>query len=342
VYLGSVYEQGLGTAQDMAQAVKWYRAAADQRHNGALYNLGRMYRDGKGVSRDAAEALRLFREAAGRGQPDAQYTLGTMHARGEGVARSESEAARWFRDAAQGDNAKAMLEWAVALDKGRGVERDDAQAQQWYRKAEALKVDGAKAGLVAMYADGRATPREHAEGVQWARALAASARAGRKTRWAQQIRDLEQKLRGRPELSDELVPQIETLIVSDIIVNGAGNRLVVGDVAVSKSAPAIKVTLARAGRDADLVLQSTEFKGDVLSFGSVSDRGLSQSSPGDGTVYRFKGRVSSRVGRLVSYDSPDVKSERLTFALVHGLGFVYLRGNGTVSAKDGRQTRLGR
>ena len=39
-----------GVATNYAEAVKWYRKAAEQNHAEAQYNLGWIYYEGKGVS----------------------------------------------------------------------------------------------------------------------------------------------------------------------------------------------------------------------------------------------------------------------------------------------------
>ena len=63
--VGEIYEKGLGTAPDYANAALWYQKAAEQGYPRALINLGFLYEQGLGVSRDQANALKLYRKAAG-------------------------------------------------------------------------------------------------------------------------------------------------------------------------------------------------------------------------------------------------------------------------------------
>jgi hypothetical protein len=63
--VGEIYEKGLGTAPDYANAALWYQKAADQGYPRALINLGFLYEQGLGVSKDQANALKLYRKAAG-------------------------------------------------------------------------------------------------------------------------------------------------------------------------------------------------------------------------------------------------------------------------------------
>ena len=60
---------------DKAEAVKWYRKAADQGNAKAQYDLGVCYRDGVGVTMDAAEAVKWFNKAVDKGSADAQDAL---------------------------------------------------------------------------------------------------------------------------------------------------------------------------------------------------------------------------------------------------------------------------
>jgi len=64
--LGLLYEYGYkptseDDGKDYAQALRWFRKAAEQDHADARLELGKMYLDGKGVERDYAEAARWLR-----------------------------------------------------------------------------------------------------------------------------------------------------------------------------------------------------------------------------------------------------------------------------------------
>ena len=89
--LGNLYRLGFGVAKDDAEAVKWYRLAAEQggesvpRGRGAArFRLGLMYAAGEGVPKDDAEAVKWFRLVAERGEAlgMAQFSLGSMYANG--------------------------------------------------------------------------------------------------------------------------------------------------------------------------------------------------------------------------------------------------------------------
>ena len=49
---GTYYHYGYGVPQDYAEAVKWFRLAAEQGYTDAQFFLGLVYQDGKGVLQD--------------------------------------------------------------------------------------------------------------------------------------------------------------------------------------------------------------------------------------------------------------------------------------------------
>ena len=70
--LGIMYDIGEGVPENNAEAVKWYRKAADQGHASAQCNLGLMYDNGEGVPENDAEAVKWYRKAADQGHAKAQ------------------------------------------------------------------------------------------------------------------------------------------------------------------------------------------------------------------------------------------------------------------------------
>ena len=92
-----------------------------------------MYANGEGVPENDAEAVRWYRLAAEQGHATAQSNLGVMHAKGEGVLKDNAEAVRWYRLAAEQGVASAQFNLGVMYDNGEGVLKDDAEAVRWYR-----------------------------------------------------------------------------------------------------------------------------------------------------------------------------------------------------------------
>ena len=93
-------------------------ASAQSEDKDAQYYLGWTYATGKGVPQDDAEAIKWFRKAADQGLANAQAALGIMYATGRGVPQDNAEAVKWYRKAVDQGNveAKALLE---GMDKVR-------------------------------------------------------------------------------------------------------------------------------------------------------------------------------------------------------------------------------
>ena len=142
-------------AGNYAEALKWYRKAAEQGHALAQSNLGYMYEKGEGVTQDYTEAVKWSRKAAKQGNANAQVTLGWMHAYGKGVTQDYAEAMKWYRKSAEQGNAKAHNNLGLMYDNGEGVTQDTVTAHMWFNiaaakgNAQALKNRNIAAGQLS-------------------------------------------------------------------------------------------------------------------------------------------------------------------------------------------------
>lgn len=59
----------------MAEAMEWYRKAAEQENSRAQYSLGQCYHYGRGVEVNKQEAVKWYRKAAELGVPEAKEAL---------------------------------------------------------------------------------------------------------------------------------------------------------------------------------------------------------------------------------------------------------------------------
>jgi TPR repeat protein len=85
--------------RDDAEAITWFRKAADLEEYGAMSWLGSMYQSGRGVPKDDLEAVRWYRKSADGKNANAAYRLGLMY--------ELNEARRWYQAAANGGNQLA-------------------------------------------------------------------------------------------------------------------------------------------------------------------------------------------------------------------------------------------
>jgi len=172
--LAERYLKGKGVPQDNAEAVKWFRKAADQGHARAQFNLGLMYTKGLGVPQDYAEAAKWFRKAAEQGTAEAQTNLASMYLNAEGVARDYTEAVKWYRKAAGQGDAVAQFNLGLMYGKGRGIPQDYAEAVRLYRQAAKQGHAIAQFNLGAMYANGRGVPQDDIQAHMWLSLIAAT------------------------------------------------------------------------------------------------------------------------------------------------------------------------
>jgi uncharacterized protein len=112
---------------DYATALGRLSPLAEKGDARAQFDVGFMHAYGWGVQRSPAEAITWYREAADQGLQVAQHFIGIAYVNGEGVRPDDAEAARWFaRAAAQGFAQAQFMLGLMTLD-GRGVPKDLVQ-----------------------------------------------------------------------------------------------------------------------------------------------------------------------------------------------------------------------
>ena len=165
--LGCAYSKGQGVEQDFAEAIKWWRKAADLDLPGAALNLGLAYLSGQGVPQDYTEAARWNRKAAEQGLAGAEHNLGNAYFKGQGVPQNYTEAVKWYRRAAYQGLAASQYSLGLAYANGNGVGQDYLEAARWYLKsAEQGDVD-AQYNLAGLYAQGLGVAQDLAEAEEW-------------------------------------------------------------------------------------------------------------------------------------------------------------------------------
>jgi uncharacterized protein len=128
----------------------------------AEYFLGRVYFQGKGVAQDYGKAAELFRRAAEQGNAKAQNDLGVMFESGLRVEQNLTEAFNWFSRSAEQGDANGQCNLGRMYATGSGVEIDLAKAYQWLSLSTAQGEATAKSLLARM--EPGMTHRELAEG----------------------------------------------------------------------------------------------------------------------------------------------------------------------------------
>jgi len=235
------YANGQGVAFDVAQAVAWYRKAADQGlrrrrrvsptstpparrgaglrtgddlvpqsrrsgHPAGENGVGYLYAYGRGVPRDYAQAMSWYRKAADKNYAVALNNIGRLFADGLGVPADFAQAMTWYPQGGRSELfGGAGQHRARSMSAARASRRITAQPAEWLRKAADQGFAPAQNDLGKLYADG---PRRRA-GLRPGDDLVPARRRPRQLGGPDQSR---QALRRRPRRDarrhpgDELVP----------------------------------------------------------------------------------------------------------------------------------------
>ncbi len=144
LFVGVLYDAGLGVPQNYARAFAWYRRAAEAGNAAAMFNVAVLNDLGRGVPQDSREAAAWYARAAAKGFARAEYNLAMMYEEGTGVPRSRSRAIALYRRAAmQGISAArarlARLGQPIAAGTGAAAtasHSSDDPAMIEFQKAE--------------------------------------------------------------------------------------------------------------------------------------------------------------------------------------------------------------
>lgn len=160
--LGLLYGSGTrGVAIDRAEAVKWFRKAAEQGNADGQYQLAWAYYTGAGVEKDDSEAIRWGLKAAEQGHVLAAYYAGNIYFEGKLVKTDFVQAAKWYRVAAEKDNADAQMSLGLLYITGKGVDQDPKQGAVWIKKASDGGNVYAKSTLAGLYLQGLGVPQAY-------------------------------------------------------------------------------------------------------------------------------------------------------------------------------------
>lgn len=130
VWLGRMYEDGIGTAQDFAKALACYKKSAESGNLDGEWEYGFMLYRGNGVKKDLNTAEKWMRKCAERGHSNAQTWMGKVYTSGELGEVDAQKAIYWLEKAAQQNNEHAIKrlvniyacgEMDVALDYAKAV-----------------------------------------------------------------------------------------------------------------------------------------------------------------------------------------------------------------------------
>lgn len=151
--IGQCYELGIGTEQNLPEALNWYQKSASACQDlEAMCKIAHMYGEGSAVEQSHEEALYWYHQAAETGAyPQAQYFIGLYHKEGLGGLDGDAEVAKiYFRKAADQGDARAMYELANILWSKRAY----TSAMAYFEEAASCGVSDALRDLGNFYHEG--------------------------------------------------------------------------------------------------------------------------------------------------------------------------------------------
>jgi len=161
--LGYAYRFGIGTEENIKQAIKVFTPSAEQGNAMSLGHLGEIYFEQGKVE----DAKKFTLKSAEKNNSKAQLNLGVMYVQGQGVRQDDKQAVHWYRKAAEQGVAEAQYNLGLMYAKGQGVRQDDTQVVQWYRKAAEQGLAEAQYNLGLMYYHGRGIRQNHNLAKEW-------------------------------------------------------------------------------------------------------------------------------------------------------------------------------
>ena len=173
-YFGRWRDDQAGTPDNITEAARWFRRAAEMGNARGQCRLGMYYCHSTGWS-SSLDAEKWFISAAAAGDPEAQAWLGNMY-----VERKQfEEAFVWLRRSADQESPFGMLLLGLCYQKGDGVETDPVRGKELCDTAiESIRECAELGDVEAMdrlgicYANGQGTEMDLVLGRKWFRKAA--------------------------------------------------------------------------------------------------------------------------------------------------------------------------
>jgi len=163
--IGIIKEHGIGLAADAEGALAAYRSAAELGHLEAQVRLAQLL----GAAGQLAEARRWYEAAAGQGHAAAAFNAGLFAETGSGGVVDLTAAVALYRQAVAGGVGQAAVQLGLLHYHGQLGAVDLIAALAWMAKAEAMGVAGA--GAIAAEIGATATAEERAAAAALAQTL---------------------------------------------------------------------------------------------------------------------------------------------------------------------------
>ena len=164
--LAGLYDRSQVPGHD-AEAVTWYRKAADAGDLASLLRLGQLLHLGKGIPQNELDATAKIKQAAEADYQPAWTILAERYEQGLGTRKSDKDASYWYRKAAEKGDVVAQAKVGDMYARGKGVDKDETEAVNWFRRAADRGNREAQYGLGMAYLRGRGVQKADSLGYEW-------------------------------------------------------------------------------------------------------------------------------------------------------------------------------
>ena len=164
-------------AQDIEQAVLWFKCAAKEGHAGAMYQYGRYRSTREYVAEDPLyvrqEGERYLYQASEKGDADALCAMGDLYYEGSALHDQDyGEAITFFQKAAELKHPTAMASLGYMYSAGLGCEPDPQAAANMSLLAAKAGFPQAQYNVCQHYLKGNGIEQSEKEGYKWLEAAA--------------------------------------------------------------------------------------------------------------------------------------------------------------------------
>jgi len=185
-----MYVAGQGVVRNMDEAVRWFRAAAEQDHDEAQQKLGYLYLARNANPDQDPDAERWITRLAELSSFDIRYKVGRAYLDGDLVPRDTDKAVKWFgaasdslargksiasrladdgilREVAELGYGEAQFVLGKRYATGTRFPKSLTEAAKWYYLAGSQGHVKAQFRLGRAYARAEGVPKDYAEAIRW-------------------------------------------------------------------------------------------------------------------------------------------------------------------------------
>lgn len=154
-------------------------AAAQKGNVGAMTSVASQYMSGKGgLERNRAQAIYWYKKAADLGGREAMEKIAQMYAKGRFLPKNPEKAQFYFEKLAAEDNAYCFKISSFYADGSNGFPRDDAMSTKWLERGAQNADDSTKLYVAWRFWKGFETPKDPERAKYWCAKVAENAPKG--------------------------------------------------------------------------------------------------------------------------------------------------------------------